>query len=295
MVLITSQTIAIIGLSVAVISMGLFVYAFMDLRSLKNEVSEQGAETNTRLDHLQSEADDVKVSLNNHSQEIAASNEKITGIGDKVSKIEEDIEGIREALKRIGSGIFVTYSDDFEDNSISTKWNVSSGLGLEVIEQNGVIREGGYSKTPLSIGQLTLNDNFLASPYSIASVQANIRLINISNGTDSTGRMVLWQDPDNFLVFGMLNPTGVYFQIKQGPDTLTQTLLNIPYDSNSHKYRVEYNGYRAALFLDGVRLTDVSISLDNYQYWLQAHTNYQQGGAVIAEFDNFEARAVSTR
>lgn len=183
------------------------------------------------------------------------------------------------------------FQDNFNNGKISSKFTVETGTGISVIEQQGVLRIQGFSTSPLGAGQAELNRVLTATVDQPAIASADIRLGDIAQDEGSTARIELVQDADNFLVFGMLEPSGVYYQQKQGAGTLTQTLLDIPRDSEFHNYRIEFDGTSAKLFFDNVQVATVSIELDAFEGWLQAHTHFLEPGAVFGEFDRFKLKA----
>lgn len=187
--------------------------------------------------------------------------------------------------------IFFNFRDNFNNGKISAKFTIATQPGISVIEQQGVLRIQGSSTTPLSIGQAMISIPLTATAQRPAITSADIRLGDIDQDTFGTARIALVQDPDNFLVFGMLEPYGVYYQQKQGAGTLTQTILGIPRDTEFHNYRIEYDGSSAKLFFDNVQAATVDIELDGFQVWLQAHTHFLEPGAVLGEFDRFKVKA----
>ena len=147
----------------------------------------------------------------------------------------------------------VNFQDNFNNGKISSKFTITTNSGISIIEQQGVLRIQGSSSSPLAAGQAEFNRILTATPDQPAIASTTIRLRDIAKDAGSTARIDLVQDADNFLVFGMLEPTGVYYQQKQGAGTLTQTLLDIPRDSEFHNYRVEYDGTSAKLFFDNAQ------------------------------------------
>ena len=147
----------------------------------------------------------------------------------------------------------VNFQDNFNNGKISSKFTITTNSGISIIEQQGVLRIQGSSSSPLAAGQAEFNRILTATPDQPAIASTTIRLRDIAQDAGSTARIDLVQDADNFLVFGMLEPTGVYYQQKQGAGTLTQTLLDIPRDSEFHNYRVEYDGTSAKLFFDNAQ------------------------------------------
>jgi hypothetical protein len=184
-----------------------------------------------------------------------------------------------------------SFTDNFDDDKISNKWAVTTSTGLTVIENGGLLELSGSSTYPLSIAQVEKNKLLTAGPSAKATVETQIRLGGGAQDFGSTARIVLFKDSDNFLVFGMVDPGGVYYQRKQGADTLTQTVLSIPRDTQFHDYRIQYDGNQAKLYFDGYGVATVDIELNTFKVWLQGHTNHLGPGAVLGEFDRFELSA----
>jgi len=186
-----------------------------------------------------------------------------------------------------------SFIDNFDDGKISNKWAVTttSSTGLTVTEHEGLLELAGQSTIPLSIAQVEKNKLLTASPSAKATVKTQIRLGEGAQDFGSTARIVLFKDSDNFLVFGMVDPSGVYYQRKQGGDTLTQTVLSIPRDAQFHDYRIQYDGNQSKLYFDGEVVATVDIELTTFKVWLQGHTYHRGPGAVLGEFDRFEVSA----
>lgn len=184
-----------------------------------------------------------------------------------------------------------SFLDNFDDGKISSKWTVTTSGGLTVTEHGGLLEVAGSSTYPLSLAQVEKNKLLTASPSAKATVKTQIRLGEGAQDFGSTARIVLFKDSDNFLVFGTVDPSGVYYQRKQGADTLTQTVLSIPRDAEFHDYRIQYDGNQAKLYFDGDWVATVDIELTTFKVWLQGHTYHLGPGAVLGEFDRFEVSA----
>ena len=191
-------------------------------------------------------------------------------------------------------GASLSFTDDFGDGRVAPEWTIpDTSQMLRVVETAGVLRIQGSASTPGAMAAATLSPEITVEAGEMLSISVRLRQMRVPGSQESTTRIQLVQDPDNYLAFGRYDaPNGAIYYQTSIDGLLTQSLLGGTMDENFHTYRIVYGNGIARLFFDGARVAEVPIELSALNVWLSSHSFYAGPGSVLGEFDEVSVSLV---
>jgi len=154
--------------------------------------------------------------------------------------------------------------DNFDDNSFdASRWTKDEGSGISSTETGGELRVTGTSNS----GTLWNAHSWVYSTAETGVMFADLKTYG-GTGTGYSAFLEMRQDANNFIAISSMHDTGLYggqnmiVQAKNVAGTVTQSVLGNA-GTGVHRYGIINTGQAAKVYIDGIVLSVVTITLKN--------------------------------